>query len=110
MVHRDHLISLGLKLQTVRRLRWLDRRRRAERLEIEERYQEQVGEAEEELRAAVTQQNRDILDLANRRAADATAAASSASAWYRSWTFGFILGFVVSGALVALAAYVGASI
>jgi len=99
LVHRDRLIYVGLRLKAVRRLRWLDTRLSVERAEIEETHRNEVAEANEEFCNQRVQHYQD-------QVATARAAVGRAGAWYRQFWFGLTVGLVISGALIALAAYV----
>jgi len=99
LVHRDRLVLLGLKLQAVRRLRWSDT------LRFRALYTVELNHArrEEEL---VTRALEEQVVTYRERALQAEQRTGNATAWYRSWWFGFVLGVVSAGGLVALAAYV----
>jgi hypothetical protein len=98
VVHRDKLIEMGLKLQGIRRLRWVDTLRLKTQCEIDTRYAEEVGEARQKLVVAER-------DAARATLRDTRQALTSSTAWYRSWQFGFVLGILSAGLLVGLAAY-----
>ena len=99
LVHRDRLVALGLKIKALRRLRWADRLYIAERYRIEIEHARATGTIREALLEEQAEYHRE-------RATAAERSARRASAWYRSWWFGFLSGTLVSAALVALAAYV----
>jgi hypothetical protein len=103
LVHRDQLILVGLRLQALRRLRWLDRFVGRARLEVEDTYRAELRQADAEFCDSRVQHYQEV-------ALAAEQTSSRASAWYRSFGFGLAVGFLVSGLLVALAVYLGLSL
>jgi hypothetical protein len=103
LVHRDRLVEVGMRLKALRRLRWADRLRLAERYHLELSHLRDTQRIREELLAAQEAAQRTRAEVAERRA-------TSARAWYRSWGFGFLMGFLASGALVVLAVYLGVAL
>ena len=103
LVHRDRLVEYGLRLKALRRLRWADRLYIAERYRIEIEHLEAVATIRDEL-------TEEQLQYHQQRARTAERAVTRAQAWYRSWGFGFLSGFIASGLLVALAVYVGVAL
>lgn len=99
LVHRDRLIYMGLRLRATRRLRWLDARLSLERAQIEDEYRDERAEAESTYCGERVQHYRDLATTANERV-------QRSNAWYRQFGFGLVVGLVISGVLVALAAYV----
>lgn len=98
VVHRDRLVRMGLTITALRRLRWADRLRLRAEFQIRLEHQDEVCDANLEHAQAETEVYQEALQLANERV-------ESSQAWYRSWWFGFTLGVVAAGALVALTAY-----
>lgn len=98
VVHRDRLLRMGLTVTALRRLRWSDRLRLRTEFEIRLEHREAVCAVNLEHAQAETAVHQEALETANERV-------ESAQAWYRSWWFGFILGVVSAGALVALTVY-----
>jgi hypothetical protein len=98
VVHRDRLIQMGLTIRALRRLRWADRLRIHAEYEIRLTHQTEVCDARLEHAEERTEVYREALGVANERV-------SSAQAWYRSWWFGYLMGVLSAGALVALTAY-----
>ena len=103
LVHRDRLIEVGLRLSAVRRLRWADRLRLRAEYDIRAQYAEEVCDARILHARAVSDEYQSSLNQANDRI-------SSSQAWYRSFSFGFVIGFIASGLLVALSIYLGVSL
>lgn len=99
LVHRDRLIYMGLRIRGIRRLRWLDTQLSLERAEIEAIYRDERDDAVDEYCDQRVQHYRD-------QATAARDTANRATAWYRSFYFGLAVGLVISGVLIALAAYV----
>ncbi len=98
VVHRDKLIEMGLKLHAVRRLRWADRLRLKGEYDVGLQHCEDTHVAEEKL---LKTQRDDI----QARFTASQQAVSDANAWYRSFWFGFVVGIISTGALIALVAY-----
>ena len=103
LVHRDRLIEYGLKIKGLRRLRWADRLYIAERYLIEIEHARTTGAVREELLEEVAEYHQE-------RATAAERAVRSANAWYRSFGFGLVVGFIGAGLLVALSVYVGTAL
>lgn len=99
VVHRDRLVQVGLNIKALRRLRWADRLRILTEFQIQLEHQEGVCNAHIEHANEGLNIYKNALDQANNRT-------SSAQAWYRSWWFGYTVGVVSAGLLVALSAYV----
>lgn len=103
LVHRDRLILNGLKISALRRLRWVDRLHLAGRYQIEIEHARATGAIRETLLE-------ERVDYYQGRATTAERATRHASAWYRSFGFGLVIGFVAAGLLVALSVYVGVAL
>lgn len=97
LMSRNKTLELGLKIKGIRRLRWLELHRAKdlvviERKFISDRFQAQLDLEKIRTKTAVSQR-----DQAREQRDDA-------KAWYRSWTFGLIVGVVVTaGSTVAIA-------
>jgi hypothetical protein len=98
LVDRDKIVQLGLRIQGLRRLRWLERHKAMDTVEIEKKYMSDRLLAQiklEQSRVQVAIQQRD----------DARKERDSSKRWYRSWTFGLILGVVTTTAATIGIAY-----
>jgi hypothetical protein len=97
LMSRNKTLELGLKVKGIRRLRWLELHRSKSLMVIEtkyvsDRYQSQLDLEKIRTKTAVSQRDQ------------AREQRDSAKAWYRSWTFGLIVGVVVTaGSTVAIA-------
>ena len=94
LMDRDRVLHLGMKIKALRKLRWLERHRMDEVLRVERRYMQDRLKAQldlEKSRVKVALQQRDRLRKS----------LSEARAWYRSWTFGFIVGVVTVASATA---------
>jgi len=98
VVHRDRLIQMGLRIRALRSLRWSDRLRIHAEYQIRLTHQEETAAARLEHAEERVEVYQEALGRANERV-------SSAGAWYRSWWFGYLMGVLSAGALVALTAY-----
>lgn len=98
LVHRHRLVEVGLSLQAVRRLRWLDRLRLGEECQVSLEHSQEVAMARLEYMEAQR-------DGYQEQVAAEQARTHSAQAWFRSWWFGVVVGVVSTAALVALTAY-----
>lgn len=99
LVHRDRLVEVGLSIKALRRLRWIDRVRILTEYQIQLEHQEGVCDANIEHANERIEIYRESLEQAN-------ANVRSAKKWYRSFGFGFTVGLISAGVLVALSAYV----
>lgn len=98
LLDRAKVTQLGLRIQGLRRLRWLERHRATELVRIERKYMSDRLTAQlklEQSRIKVAVQQRDQA----RKERDA------ARKWYRSWTFGLVVGVVTTTAATIAIAY-----
>jgi len=98
LMDKDKVIQLGLRIQGLRRLRWLDMHRHDRLLEIEKKH---VGKT---LQAKIDLEKSRVKALTSQRD-DARRQRDEAKKWYRSWTFGLIVGIVVTTAAAGGIAY-----
>lgn len=97
LMSKNRVLRQGLRIKGLRRLRWLDRHKGAELLDIEKKY---VGD---KLQAKLTLEKSRSSSYKSQRD-QARHERDQARKWYRSWTFGFVVGVVtVSAAAVAIA-------
>jgi hypothetical protein len=98
LMDRDKVTQLGLRIQGLRRLRWLERHRAGEVVSIERKYMSDRFTAQvklEQSRVKVAVQQRD----------QARKERDRARAWYRSWSFGLVVGVVTTTAATIAIAY-----
>jgi len=98
LLDRAKVTQLGLRIQGLRRLRWLERHKTAEVVKIERRYMSDRLTAQlklEQSRVKVAVQQRD----------QARKERDRARAWYRSWSFGLVVGVVTTTAATIAIAY-----
>ena len=97
LMGKQRVISLGMRIKALRRLRWLDLHKGAAVLEVERQYLSKVAAARQALRDSQLKSYKQQL-------AEAREQRDRARAWYRSWTFGLVVGVVLtSAATVAIA-------
>ena len=94
LLDRAKVLELGLRIEAIRRLRWMDLHRSADLLAIEQRYLRDTAAEKDKLAQSQVSSYRTQLQQSQ-------AELSSARAWYRSWTFGVIVGVVLTAATVA---------
>lgn len=99
LVHQDRLVEVGLSIKALRRLRWLDR------ISVLAEYQIQLEHQEGVCNANIEHANERI-EIYRGALEDANENVSAAKKWYRSFGFGFTVGIISAGLLVALSAYV----
>jgi hypothetical protein len=96
LMDRAKVTQLGLRIQGLRRLRWLERHRADEVLKIEKKYMSdrltaQLNLEKSRVKVAVGQRDQ------------ARKERDRARAWYRSWTCGLVVGIVITaGTTVAI--------
>jgi hypothetical protein len=93
VLDKDKVLQLGLRIQGLRRLRWLERHRATETTRIERKYMSDRITAQvklEQSRVKVATSQRD----------QARKERDEARKWYRSWTCGLVVGIVVTTAAV----------
>lgn len=98
LMDKDKVIQLGLRIQGLRRLRWLDMHRHDRLLEIEKKH---VGA---QLQAKIALEQSRVNALTGQRD-EARRQRDEARKWYRSWTFGLVVGIVVTTAAAGGIAY-----
>lgn len=103
LVHRNRLLELGLRVQGLRRLRWVDRLRLQAEYDIEQDYAEELCTA----RVGLAEAQRDAYQ---EQLLASEARVVSEQAWYRSWWFGVVIGVLATGGVVALTAYALSSV
>jgi hypothetical protein len=94
LLDRSKVLELGLRIEAIRRLRWMDLHRSADLLTIEQKYLRDTAAekdklAQSQVESYKTQLVQTQAELAKERS------------WYRSWTFGLILGIVLTSATAA---------
>lgn len=99
LLDKNKVIQLGLRIQGLRRLRWLDRHKGVEVLRVERKY---VGTV---LRAKIALEKSRVMTLRDQRD-DARRQRDAACRWYRSWTFGLVVGIIVTTAAAGTIAYI----
>jgi len=98
LMDKDRVIQLGLKIQGLRRLRWLERHKAGDVVQIEKRYMF------DRLSAQLTLEKSRVKEAVEQRN-DARKERDKANRWYRSWTCGMVVGIVVTTAAVIGVAY-----
>ncbi len=98
VLDKDKVLQLGLRIQGLRRLRWLERHKAVETTNIERRYisdrlTAQIKFEQSRVKVVVGQRNQ------------ARKERDTARKWYRSWTCGLIVGVVITTAVVIGTAY-----
>jgi hypothetical protein len=97
LLESNQVIQLGIRIKGLRRLRYLDMQKAATQQKIELDFAAKLAKADQDLltsqresyKAQVVELREDL---------------KSAQAWYRSWTFGFVLGtLITTTAAVSLA-------
>lgn len=99
LLDKNKVIELGMRIQGLRRLRWIERHEAEQLMGIERKYLESKVSAQlslEQSRVKVAVQQRD----------QARKERDSARKWYKSWTFGLVVGIVTTTAAVISTAYV----
>ena len=91
LMDKGRVIDLGMRVKSLRRLRWLDRKAGRQKFKSELKYREATLGAKLKLKDA------QISDLKEQNASKA-ARIEKLSAWYRSGTFWFAVGIVVASA------------
>ena len=91
LMDRAKVTELGLRLKAIRRLRWLDLHKGADLLVIEQKYLRDTTAEKDKLSASQVASYREQLQTSR-------AELAKERSWYRSWTFGLILGVVVTAA------------
>lgn len=99
----DRLIEVGLRVKALRRLRWLDNIRLMGEARLRLEHAERVLAVVKEQHEIRVEQYRRALNEANQRT-------SRATAWYRSWVFGFLVGIVSAAVVAVLGIYIGISV
>lgn len=91
LMDKNRVLFLGLRVKGLRRIRYLERQDYQRRLEAELAFQRATAKADLDLRTTQRDSYKEQLVQAQKDLA-------KAYAWYRSWSFGLVLGFVVAAA------------
>ena len=98
LLDKNKVLQLGLRIQGLRRLRWLDLHKGRKLLKIEQTY------TADRLKAQIKLEKSRVTVLKGQRD-DARRQRDEAKKWYRSWTFGLVVGIVVTTAAAGGIAY-----
>jgi hypothetical protein len=99
LVDKDRLIQLGLRITALRRLRWMDTLKAQDVLAAEKKLITDSKKADLDLITSQRESYKAQLVQTQKEL-------SKATAWYRSWTFGLIVGAVTTSAVAITLAYV----
>ena len=94
LLDRIKVMELGLRIKAIRRLRWLDLHKSSDLLAIEQKYLRDTSTEKDKLAQSQVASYREQL-------VQTQAELSKSKAWYRSWTFGLVVGVVLTSAAVA---------
>jgi len=98
LMDKNRALFLGLRIKGLRRIRYIERQDSQRRLEAEITFQRATSKADLDLRTSQRDSYKEQLVQAQKDLA-------KAQAWYRSWTFGLVLGIVVTAAGATALAY-----
>lgn len=98
LMDKDKVLQLGLRIQALRRLRWLERHKMSDVVEVERRHMS------DRLTAKLKLEQSRVKEVVQQRD-QARKERDSARAWYRSWTFGLVVGVVTTTAATIAVAY-----
>lgn len=98
LLDRAKVTQLGLRIQGLRRLRWLERHKAAEVVKIERKYMSDRLTAQLKLEKSRVKEAVQQRDSARKER-------DSARKWYRSWSFGLVVGVLTTTAATIAIAY-----
>jgi hypothetical protein len=98
LMDRNRVLTLGLKVKAIRRLRYLDMLKRNDKAAAELKLVRANAEADLKLRTSQRDNYKEQVDVLRKEL-------RASNKWYRSWTFGFVLGLVVTAAGTTALAY-----
>lgn len=99
LMDSDRVIQLGLRITALRRLRWMDTLTAIDKTKMEVKLVEDSKKADINLVTSQRESYKVQLQETQKEL-------SKAKAWYRSWTFGLIVGVVTTSAAAVTLAYV----
>lgn len=99
LMDSDRVIQLGLRITALRRLRWMDTLNSADRLKAEVKLAEDTKKADITLLTSQRENYKTQLQETQKEL-------EKEKKWYLSWTFGLIVGVVVTSAAAVTLAYV----
>ena len=99
LMDSDRVIQLGLRIKAIRRLRWNDTLTLQDKMAAEIKLVEDSKKADLNLLQSQRESYKQQLQTTQKEL-------DSARAWYRSWTFGVVVGVVVTSATAVALAYV----
>ena len=91
LMDKNRVLTLGLKVKALRRIRYIERQNFAQKIEAEATFLRATAKADLDLRTSQRDSYKEQLVQAQKDLA-------KAQAWYRSWSFGLVLGIVVTTA------------
>jgi len=91
LLDKDRLLVLGLRIKALRRIRYVETISSAQTLKAEVAYQQKVGKAQQDLLSSQVGSYKAQLQNAQEELA-------KERRWYKSWTFGVVVGVVVTAA------------
>lgn len=94
----NRVLTLGLRIKALRRIRWMETTAAEKKLESEIKYQQKVGEAKEKLLQSQVDSYKGQLQTAQQDL-------EKERKWYRSWSFGLVIGIVTTTAAAVGIAY-----
>lgn len=98
LMDKNRVLFLGLRVKALRRIRYIERQSFAQKIEAESTFLKASAKADLDLRTSQRDSYKEQLVQAQKDLA-------KAHAWYRSWTFGMVLGIVVTAAGATALAY-----
>lgn len=91
LMDKNRVIYLGLRIKALRHLRWIDTTSAIKRLAAETAYQQKVSQAKETLlQSQVESYKKQYMDTRDELLKERK--------WYKSWSFGLVVGIVVTSA------------
>jgi hypothetical protein len=94
LMDRAKVIELGLRIEALRRLRWMDLHRSSDLLTIEQKYLRDTAAEKDKLAQSQVESYKNQL-------VQTQAELAKERRWYRSWTFGLVVGVVLTAATAA---------
>lgn len=94
----NRTLTLGLRIKALRRIRWMETTTAEKKVQAEIKYQQKVGEAKEKLLQSQVESYKGQLQNTQQELA-------KERKWYRSWSFGLVVGIVTTTAAALGVAY-----
>jgi|WetSurSiteA1Bulk_404760.scaffolds.fasta_scaffold34274_2 hypothetical protein len=91
LLDKNRVLVLGLRIKALRHIRWIETVAAGQKLTAEVAYQQKIAKAQADLQTSQ-------IESYKRQLIETQEALAREQKWYKSWTFGVVVGIVVTAA------------